>query len=573
MKHIKKLASLVLAVVMILALATTAFAATVSQEGLKITITSEYSGHTYKAYQIFSGNVDNNTATSAKKLSNIQWASGVDGTNVISELYKITAVKAKIDAAVTAANDGKAEADQITYTGLTANQIADILTTINDADTIRSVAGAFYATKGSVAGTSLESPSKTYTISNLKAGYYLVVDETSTATTDDAYSALILNVVGDVNVTAKTAKPTVDKQVQDEADDKDTNSTDTDGWGETADHAINEVFQFKLIATLPADSDYAAYETYKVQFNDTMSEGVAFNEIVSVTIAGRKSDNSEVTASLAAGQYTSTASATENNGADVYTWSLTINDLKTAASGIDLTKGATVTVIYKAHLTEEAIVTGATGTDIVTNNNKVNLEYSNQPDANGTGLGKTEDDTVWVFTYKVDNTKYKNSVAEANKLPGAGFTLYKDSVADANVVNLIWDANKKAYRPATTTEAAVQDYSAEITSRDETDVEGQFNIIGLDTGTYVLKETTTPTGYTTAEDITITIAARHSENASTAGADLTLAATNTSNSVIDKEGNTLPTTGGIGTTIFYVLGSVLVVGAAVLLITKRRMSR
>lgn len=102
--------------------------------------------------------------------------------------------------------------------------------------------------------------------------------------------------------------------------------------------------------------------------------------------------------------------------------------------------------------------------------------------------------------------------------------------------------------------------------------DGKFNIIGLDAGTYTLRETEAPSGFNKCADITIVISAKHNENV-TAGADLELThSQNMANTIEDKKGSTLPETGGIGTTIFYVVGVVLMLGAGVLLITKRRMS-
>ena len=103
--------------------------------------------------------------------------------------------------------------------------------------------------------------------------------------------------------------------------------------------------------------------------------------------------------------------------------------------------------------------------------------------------------------------------------------------------------------------------------------DGKFNIIGLDAGTYTLRETTTPSGYNTCADVQIVIAAAHNENASGTAANLALTGSqNMNNNIVNKEGSTLPSTGGIGTTLFYVIGGVLMAVAAVLLVTKKRMN-
>ena len=121
-----------------------------------------------------------------------------------------------------------------------------------------------------------------------------------------------------------------------------------------------------------------------------------------------------------------------------------------------------------------------------------------------------------------------------------------------------------AYRPIGEGETGVEMKSA---------ANGVFNIIGLDAGTYTLKETTTPDGYNKCEDIAITIAATHKENANATSADLTLTETNGNNDIVNKSGSELPSTGGIGTTLFYLGGGCMVAVAGIFLITKKRMSK
>ncbi len=97
--------------------------------------------------------------------------------------------------------------------------------------------------------------------------------------------------------------------------------------------------------------------------------------------------------------------------------------------------------------------------------------------------------------------------------------------------------------------------------------DGQFNVKGLDAGTYYLKETTPPDGFTSCSVIPpVTITANHTKD----HVDLS---GNLSTTIINKKagGITLPSTGGIGTTIFYVVGGGLMVAAIVLLVTKKRM--
>ena len=598
----------------------------VASTNLKVIVKSESSGRHYTAYQIFTGDISSNTDpdtssdvyanSNTRKLSNIQWATGVDSAAIIAALKGTGSGQMGLTINGTG-----------TSGAVTAADVAEALSSIN-ADQAIQVAKIFNTNKGSsvakvsVAGSETTAP-YTYTISDLTSGYYIVTD-TTTLGTDDAASAILLNVVGDTSITEKVVKPSVDKKVQDETASSDPDpAADNDGYGDTADHDIGETFNFKLIATLPADSDYNAYATYLTKFVDTPSTGITFEEITSVTVAGKNSagEATSVTVSAYAAdtapagyKLTNNLSSNNNNGDGTKTLEIEIADLKTTAPAIDLTKGdTTITVIYTAHLNNSAYVTPVDG-NTTENNNKVKLTYSNNPTTGGTG--DTTEKTVYVFTYEIDNTKWAGAgtkvekpgdvtikdgetlanttktswVDTANKkyyvksgndwyvmdpLPNAGFRLYSDSSCTTEIP-LIYDSTLSAYRKTTTGET-----SEEMTSATET---GIFNIKGLDIGTYYLKETTTPAGYNTVEPIKVTIGATHeiatAEKAAAATPALAvgdpivkLNVTNNDNEIVDNSGTVLPSTGGVGTTIFYVVGSILVVAAGVLLITKKRMGR
>ncbi len=516
MKKSRYFTAIALAACMVVPMAMAAVPFTASAASVEITgIGTEQ--HDFEVYQILKGDLVSG------KLSNLVWGSGITAYNSTS----VTAGSKVDDAIVTA------------MSGTDARSIVSKITLGTACKTV-------------------SSSSPNLTIDGLEDGYYVVKDVTDLDDKDDANSAWIVQVAGEAHVAVKTAKPTVDKQIQDEAADKDTNSTDAEGWGETADHAINEQFQFKLTAKIPANDQIKAYDAYKLVFHDSMSAGVTFDSIASVTVGG-----SPVTT------YTETATGAADKAG--LSWELTIDDVKPLVpSGITWgEKEIVVEVVYNAHLNENAIVSKSDVTDgdkDHVNNNKVYLEYSNNPDSTGTGTnktGKTPEDYVWAFTYGVDNTKYKNEALAGNELQDAGFRLY--DAAGTTEIGLIFDTAKNAYRPIKSGEAAAEMKSA---------ADGKFNIIGLDAGTYTLRETTTPTGYNTCADVQIVIAAAHNESASGTAANLALTGSqNMNNNIVNKEGSTLPSTGGIGTTIFYGLGGVLVLGSGVALVTKKRMKK
>lgn len=486
-----------------------------------VTITPAKSEHTYEAYQIFTGNLGTDGS-----LGNVVWGSGIDQSK-LAAVSTDALIKGKDVASVSQAlatktsNSADAKAYATAFSGVLSTTHTD--------------SGMFNSTgEGS------------YTISGLSDGYYLIQDKAGTQdgknVKNGAYTSFILAIIGkDVNITPKSTQPTVDKKVQDETADAEQGATD--GWGDTADHDINESFKFKLDATIPAEANLADYETYEVKFNDTMSKGVTFESIESVKVNGNDGTAAK-SWTLANTDYNATTPTTAEDGTQ--SWSLTIDDVIAKCRDIKIAQGFTVEVIYNAHLNENATVNDANGS--TDNKNSVNLEYSNNPNAEG--LGKTEDKTVYVFTFAITNKKVIDSV-DGDALPDAGFRLYTDEGCTQEY-KLVKDDTLNAYHPAKDGETAEEMKSA---------ADGTFPIKGLDAGTYYLKETTTPKGYNTAAVKAITIKATHSISDSQPNVVLSSDST-LDNKIVDKKGNTLPSTGGMGTTVLYAAGAAIVLVAA-----------
>ena len=359
-------------------------------------------------------------------------------------------------------------------------------------------------------------------------GYYLIKD-VGPVNEGETYSRYIVNIVENITIAPKVSNVTFHKKI------KDTNDTtgDTTGWQDSADYDIGDSVPFQLTGTVA--KDFAEYKSaYYFAFHDKMEDSLDFEkDSVKVYV-----DGTQITDGF-----------TLSNTAHAF--DLVFADLKTVAG---VTAGSKITVEFTAKLNETAAL-GKQG-----NVNEAQLEYSNNPYSEQKGT--TNWDNVIVFTYQVVVNKYANEVKEGNLKTGAAFKLEK-------LVGQTW--------------TLVKEFQADEST-------STFTFKGLDDGQYKLTETVTPSGYNTIDPIEFTVTADH--NVSWEGAERTTILTSLngapteaglitftpsvdtgtlSTDVVNKSGSTLPETGGMGTTLFYVLGGVLVLAAVVLLVTKKRM--
>lgn len=532
MKSTKKLLAFLLVAMMIVAMLPNALAATV-------TIPSDgiLSGHSFTAYQIFAGN------ESEGALQNVVWGSGIDSDAFLAALKADTTYGSFFSTCADAAAVAKVLTDNNTNGGL-ANAFAKLA----------------HANKTGT-GTAL-----TVGTTDLPGGYYLIVDTTNDVGEGGAYNASLLQVVGDIRIDVKTAAPSVEKKVL-EDDKYNQDGGYGTGYNDVADYNIGEAVTFHLIGLVP---DMSRYDTYKYIFHDTLSAGLTLNEgSIKVYVASDKAgtDKAEITTGWTRG----TPAAGES-------FTVSFDDLK-IVSGV--TQGKYIIVEYTATLNANAEI-GLPG-----NPNTVYLQYSNKPNQSAAGdtdnTGKTPQDRVIVFTYQLNTTKVDGQNTET-KLKDAKFVLLN---AGKNQVAKV-DANNKLVGWETVDPENVTTWPAgsELTS----DGNDLFKVIGLDAGTYKLREIAAPAGYNLlSQDVEVVITAGTENNQSWNGtpseALKTLAVTangtaGTGNpdagiasiTIANNKGNTLPETGGIGTTVFYVLGSILVIGAVVLLVSKKRMN-
>ena len=369
-------------------------------------------------------------------------------------------------------------------------------------------------------------------------GYYLIKDKDGSLSGSEPYTTYLVSVVGDVIINPKSNDvPEFKKKLKDTND----STGDVSDWQDSADYDIGDDIPFRLQGTVP--EDYDSYKTYYYAFHDVEEKGLTFDpSSVEVHLGDENGAIIPNTDYKVLTKKDGTTSDTE------CTFEIVFDDLK-KVSGV--TADSTITVTYKSQLNDSAVL-GAQG-----NVNKAKLEYSNNP--KGTGTGRTPWDNVIVFTYKVVVNKVDQ---DNNPLEGAQFTLTKKLKDGTDVV-------------------VPMDVNTTLT---------QFTWSGLDDGDYTLTETVTPAHYNTISPITFTVNAAHQiewDSISTRDDVLTSLtgekkvgeitfkvdkkAGSLTTDVVNNIGTILPGTGGIGTTIFYVIGGGLMVAAAILLITKKRM--
>lgn len=526
MRKIKKLTALMLAIVMVLAMSITAFASEVTEDGEQtpdsgsqgytITLNGKNEGHTYGAYQVFKGTLFVNEK-GEKVLSDIEWGSGVANTEgLIEELRKIPAF-------------GRIP------TPATAKDVADVLNDKgNDSEFAQNFADLVGKYTTSVTKTSQpsENDPKVYKITGLEAGYYLIKDENEAAN-DDAWTRYMMQVVGDVDATVKTDVPDIDKKIV-EADSDNDEVADNNGKGTAQD--VGSDVKFQLTSKVP---DMTSYKTYTYTVHDTMSSGLTFKkDSVKVTIDGQE--------------------CTVNVDYEVKVQSGDDGKTNITIDFIDFlkhkdNKEKAIVIEYEATINEGALVSNE-------EKNTVYLEYSNNP--YGDGKGETPEKEVYVYDFDIVIDKYAKD-DKNHKLAGAEFVLMKGNKY------YFWNEGTKKVEWVDN----IGDATKVITEED-----GVASFKGLDSGDYSLLETKAPDGYNKLEGpVSVKIKAVYDENGKIKPTESKVELADNgqysvTSSIENSSGSLLPSTGGIGTTIFYIIGAILVIGAGIILVVKKRMS-
>ena len=407
----------------------------------------------------------------------------------------------------------------------------------NDAADVREFADKVYAKVNTM---EVDYTATNGSFESVDQGYYLIA-QTKIGTTE-AYSLVMLGTAGKITLTVKpkTGVPTFEKKIKEK---NDSTGAETD-WQDASDYDIGDAVPFKLTGTV--SDKYASYKTYYYAFHDKMDETLEFNaNSVVVKIDGTVIDKSK---------YTLNKSTT-----DGCTFEVVFNDLKTVSS----IKPKNVTVEYTATL-KGTDKLGSEG-----NFNKGKLEFNNNPYYEGEGKpekpGETPWDEVVVFTYKLIANKTDD---QGKALAGAGFTLYK-----FNKNNNDYEIVKKIEAGETTT----------------------FEFTGADAGKYKLVETTVPDGYNKADDLVFEVEGTYEavnnddplkaprltkleisdENGDSITGENKVFTTNlekgtATTNIKNLPGSELPSTGGMGTTILYVAGAVMILAAGAFLVMQKK---
>ncbi|MBU5452124.1 SpaH/EbpB family LPXTG-anchored major pilin [Pseudoflavonifractor sp. MSJ-30] len=476
MKHARKLASLLLALVMVFALATTAFAAGTGS----ITVDNPIAGQNYTAYKIFDVVYnDGQTAYSYTIDSDNEWFSAVQAFATEANGLTLTQV------------NGSTTYNVTTTTAFSAPDFAVALKA---------------AVTGKTEGITLNVDNGKATATGLDLGYYFVTSSTGAL----------------ANLTTTNPSATI----------HDKNDMP---FGKTDDKVSAEVGETVNYAITGKVPDYTGFTTYTYKVTDTMSEGLTFQKGVKVTVGG-----ADVTSAC-------TITYDVDNNANKFTVSIPVKSYPI---------GAEILVTYSALVNENAVAK--------ISKNSATLTYSNNPSTGEETTTNPVEETVYSSKIAIEKVeKLADGATETpKKLEGAEFVLYKEVTSEGSTATKQYykwnDTDKKVEWVAEKDHADVK----------KTDVNGEASFDGLADGTYYLVETKAPAGYNQL-DKPVKVEVHVGENAGAVTSDTQLTVTTT---VKNQAGTLLPSTGGMGTTIFYVLGTVLVLGAVVLLVTKKRMS-
>ncbi|MCH4038897.1 MAG: isopeptide-forming domain-containing fimbrial protein [Lachnospiraceae bacterium] len=542
--------------------------------------------HTYNAYQIFTGT----QADKNQPLGNVDWGTGVDGTSLLKALQSDKTIG--ID--FSSCTDAQSVANKLV--DATDAQARAFAKFVYDSKTLKSSAAIALGTKST--DTITRTPNNDGTVSysgdGIKTGYYLIEDTTDvTPGTDgkeDAKNLTVLQVANTITIKSKAQYPTIEKKILD-PDEKDVNEA-----------SMGEDVQYELKSTVPDTKAYT--EGYYFYMSDMQSKGLTLDENSFVVTVGDKTLAKDTDYTVTVEHSTDPADTIDYITTDAeWPTAFEINFKKIQ----NYTAGQAIKVTYKAELNENAAIYPEA------NPNQVNLYYSNNPNqkyggkekgkkpSEPTGVtpwDKVETYTTGVKLQKTDGTSFTGALKDAE------FTLtttggMKYSVVTTNEFTeddkegtyyKLKDGTYTTTAPTTDTADKYDSTTAKYKNKTSTttkgvgksdttikatvDPLGQIQFTGLGAGTYTLEETNTPKGYNKAPNLTFTISFDNTKNPKFSSDNTDVKFSDATKlfetTIINKQGSLLPSTGGIGTRMFYVFGGCLVAAAVALLALKKR---
>lgn len=588
-KALAMLTASMLAITPMAAAGMTVFAASITVNK----VTDDGTDRKYVAYPLITGTL----AEDGQTLTAMQWNTNIVRSNLETALKKLdsTAFSAFSGTTTTPADFATMANNYVNDDDTKAQNLAKIF---NDTNILPASGGIV-----------LEIAGDTYTKTGLDDGWYLIKDESTLNKNGNVFSANILEVRGDTPaITPKFSLPTLTKKIVEGEDRVDCNTA-----------AIGDVITYEITTKVP---NMTGYNKYFFIVEDNLSGGLTYLEDsmnVSIKNAALSPDSDSNKSTSTVGEYFIEKTG-GTSGANTHI-KVIFEDFLNYVKSNNLQAGDDITIKYDARLNEYANIV-STGTN-AGNPNTANLVYSNNPNHNYTGdtggnpdepgtndnafVGETPKEKVNTYTTAI---RIKKVDQDGQPLKGASFTLEGTKLKSVRVVTgsqfeqandgTYWKLKNGSYTltdpsalsekeqnkyesttqkykkiPANATVLNAEGEPLKITAT--VDDDGYLTFSGLNAGSYTLKETGVPSGYNKAEDIAFTLAAEVKDKDSATW-------TNSSNvfgrldsdamfptEIENVKGTTLPTTGGIGTKLFYIIGGLLVSGSLVLLITKKRM--
>ena len=587
MKKLKKMMALIIAVAMVMGMSSmSVFAAAQSS----ITINNAVKDHTYTAYQILKGDVANG------KLSNVTWGSGITdaGKTALYTKYGLTG----------ADQTAQKVADAIAASTTTGAGTVDDSKAIEFANTVGT-----NVTGGSAVNCTSDGTIK---IDNLEDGYYMIVDKwngAATAVAGDDYTLAryMVQLVGTATVNNKADKPTVEKKIVEGQDKKEQNTAN-----------IGDTITYEITSKVP---QYDGYKEYYMDFEDTLSKGLTY-DANSLTVKIGSTTLATTEYELTVGSYDASAGTSIK---------VHFKDMVTRSTYFPV--GESITITYTAKVNDNAVIGNGGNPNTVIlkyTNNPLRSGNGTPDDTEDIPQGTTPQEKTNTFVTEIDLTKVEKGTTTA--LAGAVFNVKGSQINKVLVTgeHFVEDASgtyylltdntytekvpteetkakyanltggnlpvTKKYKKEAYATTSVQE-TADVDFQVISDSNGKIKITGLKEGTYTFTEIQAPDGHNLLEKPIVVVISSNIDTitkaedfkwtkGTTSDTTVTVAdvAMDTTTDITDDvangtfafnvenaSGTTLPSTGGIGTTIFYVIGTILVIGAGVVLITRRRM--